>query len=158
MCQTQGKWADTMAFVFMYLHWVQHIRSLTFALGLICKIKILFYPKKCQIRNPVNCKKCVCFSYLSWFIVSLLLSHCFFYSSHVAKNGLLCSGHPYFVGVQFHPEYISRPLRPSPPYLGLILASIGKLQAYIARGCRLSPRCSISEDEDEEFDVSALKM
>lgn len=28
--------------------------------------------------------------------------------------------HPYFVGVQFHPEYISRPLRPSAPYLGLI--------------------------------------
>ncbi|XP_054720485.1 CTP synthase 1-A-like isoform X2 [Uloborus diversus] len=35
--------------------------------------------------------------------------------------------HPYFVGVQFHPEYISRPLKPSPPYLGLILASSGRL-------------------------------
>ncbi|CAM1328552.1 Uncharacterised protein g9789 [Pycnogonum litorale] len=29
-------------------------------------------------------------------------------------------GHPYFVGVQYHPEYISRPMKPSPPYLGLI--------------------------------------
>jgi len=28
--------------------------------------------------------------------------------------------HPYFVGVQYHPEYISRPLKPSAPYLGLI--------------------------------------
>ena len=58
--------------------------------------------------------------------------------------------HPYFVGVQYHPEYISRPIRPSPPYLGLILAAIGKLPQFIARGCRLSPRCSISEDEDED--------
>ena len=60
------------------------------------------------------------------------------------------SDHPYFVGVQYHPEYISRPVRPSPPYLGLILAAINKLSQYIARGCRLSPRCSISEDEDDE--------
>lgn len=37
-------------------------------------------------------------------------------------------GHPYFVGVQYHPEYLTRPLKPSPPYLGLILASCGKLQ------------------------------
>ncbi|GAB6032510.1 CTP synthase 1 [Chamberlinius hualienensis] len=49
-------------------------------------------------------------------------------------------GHPYFVGVQYHPEYLSRPLKPSPPYLGLILASIGKLQSYISRGCKMSPR------------------
>lgn len=31
--------------------------------------------------------------------------------------------HPYFVGVQFHPEYLSRPLKPSPPYTGLIRAA-----------------------------------
>lgn len=61
-------------------------------------------------------------------------------------------GHPYFVGVQYHPEYISRPVRPSPPYLGLILASIGKLPQFIARGCRLSPRCSISDDDDDDDD------
>lgn len=48
--------------------------------------------------------------------------------------------HPYFVGVQYHPEYLSRPLKPSPPFLGLIFASVGKLQSYINRGCRLSPR------------------
>lgn len=33
--------------------------------------------------------------------------------------------HPWFVGVQFHPEYLSRVLRPSPPYLGFIAASAG---------------------------------
>lgn len=48
--------------------------------------------------------------------------------------------HPYYVGVQFHPEYLSRPLKPSPPFLGLILASVGKLQSYLNKGCRLSPR------------------
>lgn len=30
--------------------------------------------------------------------------------------------HPYYVAVQYHPEYLSRPFRPSPPYLGLIEA------------------------------------
>ena len=39
--------------------------------------------------------------------------------------------HPYFVGVQFHPEFLSRPFKPSPPYLGLILAASGKLQSYL---------------------------
>ena len=30
--------------------------------------------------------------------------------------------HPYFVGVQFHPEYQSRPFRPAPVFLGLLQA------------------------------------
>ncbi|KAF6730561.1 CTP synthase 1 [Oryzias melastigma] len=48
--------------------------------------------------------------------------------------------HPYFVGVQYHPEFTSRPIKPSPPYLGLLLAAAGKLQSYLLKGCRLSPR------------------
>ncbi|KAI1625004.1 CTP synthase [Exophiala viscosa] len=40
--------------------------------------------------------------------------------------------HPFFVGVQFHPEYLSRVLRPSPPYLGFIAASAGLLQQATA--------------------------
>uniref|UniRef100_A0A3Q3J2J7 CTP synthase n=1 Tax=Monopterus albus TaxID=43700 RepID=A0A3Q3J2J7_MONAL len=48
--------------------------------------------------------------------------------------------HPYFVGVQYHPEFTSRPINPSPPYLGLLLAAAGKLQSYLQKGCRLSPR------------------
>lgn len=59
-------------------------------------------------------------------------------------------GHPYYVGVQYHPEYISRPLKPSPPYLGLVLASLGKLQSYLARGCRMSPRNLSEGSSDEE--------
>ena len=35
-------------------------------------------------------------------------------------------GHPYFVAGQFHPEFKSRPGKPSPLFLGLILASSGK--------------------------------
>ncbi|KAI0990240.1 hypothetical protein GJ496_004678 [Pomphorhynchus laevis] len=31
--------------------------------------------------------------------------------------------HPYFVGVQFHPEYLSRAVRPSPVYIGLIASA-----------------------------------
>lgn len=31
--------------------------------------------------------------------------------------------HPWFVGVQFHPEYLSRVLRPSKPYLGFVASA-----------------------------------
>ena len=34
--------------------------------------------------------------------------------------------HPYFVGSQFHPEFLSRPTRPHPMFLGLIKAGMGK--------------------------------
>ncbi|XP_020089335.1 CTP synthase-like [Ananas comosus] len=39
--------------------------------------------------------------------------------------------HPYYVGVQFHPEFKSRPERPSAPFLGLIAASCGQLDALL---------------------------
>ncbi|OAY61899.1 CTP synthase isoform X2 [Manihot esculenta] len=39
--------------------------------------------------------------------------------------------HPFYVGVQFHPEFKSRPRRPSPLFLGFILAATGKLEAYL---------------------------
>ncbi|XP_037678562.1 CTP synthase 2 isoform X1 [Choloepus didactylus] len=50
------------------------------------------------------------------------------------------ANHPYFVGVQFHPEFASRPMKPSPPYLGLLLAATGNLNAYLQQGCKLSSR------------------
>ena len=37
------------------------------------------------------------------------------------------NNHPYYVGVQFHPEFKSRPGRPSPPFLGLLKAASGQL-------------------------------
>jgi CTP synthase len=39
--------------------------------------------------------------------------------------------HPYYVGCQFHPEFLSRPLQPSPPFHGLILAATGNLTDYL---------------------------
>jgi CTP synthase len=36
--------------------------------------------------------------------------------------------HPWFVGVQFHPEYLSRVLFPSKPYLGFLAAASGCLE------------------------------
>ncbi|KAF5455340.1 hypothetical protein F2P56_024930 [Juglans regia] len=41
--------------------------------------------------------------------------------------------HPFYVGVQFHPEFKSRPARPSALFLGLILAARGQLEAYLDR-------------------------
>ncbi|CZT03307.1 hypothetical protein WAI453_012407 [Rhynchosporium graminicola] len=36
--------------------------------------------------------------------------------------------HPWYVGVQFHPEYLSRVLDPSKPYLGFVAAAAGCLE------------------------------
>ncbi|KAG0324291.1 CTP synthase ura7 [Dissophora globulifera] len=40
--------------------------------------------------------------------------------------------HPYFVGVQYHPELLTRPLKPSPPFMGLILAATKDLQKHLS--------------------------
>jgi CTP synthase len=40
-------------------------------------------------------------------------------------------GHPYFVGCQYHPEYLTRPLKPCPLFRGLILAATGQLDTYL---------------------------
>lgn len=36
------------------------------------------------------------------------------------------SMHPYFIGGQFHPELVGRPLRPQPMFMGLLAAAIRK--------------------------------
>ncbi|KAG0643619.1 CTP synthase N-terminus-domain-containing protein [Tuber brumale] len=41
--------------------------------------------------------------------------------------------HPYYVGVQFHPEYLSRVLSPSKPYLGFVAASAGVLDQMLEK-------------------------
>ncbi|KAJ3023284.1 CTP synthase ura7 [Thoreauomyces humboldtii] len=38
--------------------------------------------------------------------------------------------HPFYVGTQFHPEYKTRPLKPTPVFLGFILAAAGLLSQY----------------------------
>uniref|UniRef100_A0A7N6BPC8 CTP synthase n=1 Tax=Anabas testudineus TaxID=64144 RepID=A0A7N6BPC8_ANATE len=69
--------------------------------------------------------------------------------------------HYYFVGVQYHPEFTSRPINPSPPYFGLLLAAAGKLQSYLTKGCRLSPRDTYSDcsgSSSPEMELSELKF
>lgn len=39
--------------------------------------------------------------------------------------------HPFFFAVQYHPEFNSHPYRPSPPFMGLILAASGQLQGNL---------------------------
>jgi hypothetical protein len=47
-------------------------------------------------------------------------------------------GHPFYVAAQFHPEFKSRPGKPSPLFLGLVLAAAGKLDNWLS-GNPLSP-------------------
>ncbi len=63
------------------------------------------------------------------------------YKEEIEKNGMIVSGvnpqsnlveiielkkHPYFVGVQFHPEFKSRFLHPHPLFVGLVKAALKK--------------------------------
>ncbi|KAF4730491.1 hypothetical protein FOZ62_022678 [Perkinsus olseni] len=48
----------------------------------------------------------------------------------------------FFLCTQFHPEFKSRPMRPSPPFLGFVLAASGKLSSRLeADGGFLKPGC-----------------
>jgi CTP synthase len=47
------------------------------------------------------------------------------------------SGHPFFVGVQYHPEFLSRPESPHPLFLGLVRAAIARQE--VARSVAASP-------------------
>lgn len=51
--------------------------------------------------------------------------------SGVRQEVIELKDHPWFVGVQFHPEYLSRVLDPSKPYLGFIAASARMLDQII---------------------------
>lgn len=66
--------------------------------------------------------------------------------------------HPYYVGVQYHPEFLSRPLKSSPPFLGLLLAACGKLKGYIERGGRLSPNSSFDQVDDITLAFPLVKL
>jgi CTP synthase len=47
--------------------------------------------------------------------------------------------HPYFVGVQYHPEFLSSPFTPSPPFYGLVLAASGQLDGFLTKSRIPSP-------------------
>nr|XP_048296599.1 CTP synthase 2 isoform X2 [Myodes glareolus]XP_048296600.1 CTP synthase 2 isoform X2 [Myodes glareolus]XP_048296601.1 CTP synthase 2 isoform X2 [Myodes glareolus]XP_048296602.1 CTP synthase 2 isoform X2 [Myodes glareolus] len=66
------------------------------------------------------------------------------------------TSHPYFVGVQFHPEFSSRPMKPSPPYLGLLLAATGNLNTHLQQMSRLSYSDAYSDVSDDSFSEAKL--
>lgn len=64
------------------------------------------------------------------------------YKGDLEKNGLICSGtsedgtcveavelenHPWFIGVQFHPEFQSKPFSPHPLFISFIKAAVNKI-------------------------------
>ncbi|XP_059074527.1 uncharacterized protein LOC131027416 isoform X1 [Cryptomeria japonica] len=61
--------------------------------------------------------------------------------------------HPYFVGVQFHPEFKSRPGKVSAVFLGLILAASGQLKSHLKK---LSSSIMISNRRVENGISSAM--
>lgn len=66
--------------------------------------------------------------------------------------------HPFYVATQFHPEYLSRPLKPSPPFLGLILASVGKLDAYLKEGLTYSAQATSESSGEEDTLYSTRRL
>ena len=72
--------------------------------------------------------------------------------------------HPFFVATQYHPEFLSRPLKPSPPFLGLVLAACGELNDYLAKMWCVSSqtvepkRYSLSREEDSSSGYSSSRL
>lgn len=66
------------------------------------------------------------------------------------------TSHPYFIGVQFHPEFSSRPMKPSPPYLGLLLAATGNLNAHLQQMNKLPYSDGYSDASDDSFPEAKL--
>lgn len=65
--------------------------------------------------------------------------------------------HPFYVGVQFHPEYLSRVLEPSKPYLGFVAASGGCLEELLTRARRrMSLINGLSNGHSSQEDVQDL--
>lgn len=66
--------------------------------------------------------------------------------------------HPYFLGVQFHPEFKSRPNRPSPPFFGLVAVAAGRASEMCNAGALwrtgVSARPPMSPREASQSSVS----
>lgn len=64
------------------------------------------------------------------------------------------SEHPFYWGCQFHPEFKSRPLAPSPPFVGLIKAATGLLDRAKLPG---SPQMKVRKSKVLEAETSAAE-
>ncbi|CEF71189.1 CTP synthase 2 [Strongyloides ratti] len=51
-------------------------------------------------------------------------------NTNVCMEILEMRDHPYFVGCQYHPEYLSHPITLSPPFFGLLLAASGQIEEF----------------------------
>lgn len=54
--------------------------------------------------------------------------------------------HPFFVAAQFHPEFKSRPGKPSPLFLGFILAASKKLDSFLSDHVKRTPAVTPSRN------------
>lgn len=93
-----------------------------------------------------------------------------------AENGMIFTGqdeigvrmevieipkHKFFIAVQFHPEFKSRPYRPSPPFCGLIRAAAGLPMKPTTQSGLISPKAvPYSEDSlvNDSIDLSELAL
>ena len=48
------------------------------------------------------------------------------------------------------------PLAPSPPYFGLILASVGKLSSFLSHGCQSTTPSQELSEEDSDEEISSM--
>src|SRR5438874_1068151 len=60
----------------------------------------------------------------------------------------------FFFGTQYHPEFLSRPLEPSPPFRGFILAAAGQFTRQQA--CVLSTLDSKKEEKEDRNNLSEV--
>ncbi|GMR59355.1 hypothetical protein PMAYCL1PPCAC_29550, partial [Pristionchus mayeri] len=76
----------------------------------------------------------------------------------VRMEMLELNDHPYYVGAQFHPEYLSHPLQPSPPFLGLLLAASGQLDAVLSGERSSTPLKKVMTGEDSLEALEKLSL
>lgn len=70
--------------------------------------------------------------------------------------------HPFFIGAQFHPEFKSRPGKPSPLFVGLIAAATGQLDAFLDNPSLIhdtseSTKCNLDNLSTESHHTKSAK-
>jgi CTP synthase len=64
--------------------------------------------------------------YIKQFENAGLIPVIYGFDTNIRCEAMELLNHPYYVAVQFHPEFMSTPYHPSPPFLGLISAILDK--------------------------------
>lgn len=66
--------------------------------------------------------------------------------------------HPTFVRIQYHPEFLSRPIKPFPPYLYLLLASVGICCIITRKAAGSHPGTPVVTEVGSSFDSVITKV